>query len=1069
MSHTIRVPAERNARRQDGPSFRRNLMLLKTAGRWAVAATLLGIASPAQAQYFGRNKVQYEKFDWRILKSDHFDLYFYPAESLKVSDAGREAERWYSRLSDIFRHQFDRKSLVFYADHPDFEQTNVIGEQPQEGTGGVTEGQRTRVIMPWTGVYKDDEHVLGHELVHVFQYNIAETAPGQGGLARLNVLPLWLIEGMAEYFSLGRNSELTAMWMRDAVMRDKFPTIKQLTTDPRFFPYRYGQALWAYIGGRWGDRAVVDVYRTALRMGWDQALVRALGLTSDSLSKDWAAANKTFYASQIASRTHPDSAGYHVVKAKEHSEYNVSPALSADGKYVAFFTTKTNLFGIDLVLADAATGKIIRRLAGPQSDGHFDAISFINSSGTFSPDGSRFAFITYNKGDNQIVIVRTSSGRIQQEIRSREIGAIYNLAWSPDGKSLAFTGSKGGVSDLYLMDLAKGSLRQLTNDRYADIQPAFSPDGKTIAFVTDRTEQTSFDKLTFGELELATIDIESGQVTPVKAFTRGSHLNPQYAPDGKNLYFVANQDGVSDLYRKDLESNQIFRITHVSTGVSGITEISPSITVAAKTGTLIFTIFRNQGHELISLEPSRLVGEPVDVVAAATIASAATLPPGDVAGAMSVASYLSDPTNGLVTTEDMQIRPYKASFALDALGQPSVGVATGPFGTGVAGGVYAIWGDQLSDQAIFSALSANGQVKDFGGALYYQNLKRRWNWLAGFEHTPFLSGGSFVDYSGSGTGSCASICYYQILQRVYQTAAQYSIQYPFSSTKRIEFGLGATRYAWEQQLDSLVYDGSGTVVLGRGTSYESPHKPVYFSQATAALVGDNAFGAFTSPIAGRRYRFEVAPTVGTVHFTAARADYRRYYFKRPFTFALRGLHYGRYGRDADNPELLTPMYLGDETLIRGYGYNSIINSSSAECTAGGATAGGCPVFQRLFGSRLAVANAELRIPVFGTSSFGLINFPYLPLEVSPFFDAGISWTADQAPDLRWDKYGNNTPSCTQNSQFFTPCAQRIPVFSAGVSFRFNILGYMILETYVAKPFQRPLKDRVWGIQIAPGW
>ncbi len=1063
----VRVPSlSRNVRtRPDGPSRRGNSMLLTTVRALFVAAVALIAVRPADAQYFGRNKVQYEKFDWRILKSDHFDLYFYPAESLKVADGAREAERWYSRLSDIFRHQFDRKSLVFYADHPDFEQTNVIGEQLSEGTGGVTEGMRTRVIMPWTGIYKDDEHVLGHELVHVFQYNIAETAPGQGGIARLNALPLWLIEGMAEFFSLGRNDALTAMWMRDAVMRDKFPTIKQLTTDPRFFPYRYGQALWAYIGGRWGDRAVVDVYRTSLRLGWDAALVRALGLTSDSLSKDWAAANKAFYASQIAARTHPDSVGRKVVQAKGHSEYNVSPALSADGKHLAFFTTKTNLFGIDLVLADAATGKIQRRLAGPQSDGHFDAISFINSSGAFSPDGQRFAFIVYNKGDNQITIVKTSSGKVERSYRPRDIGAVYNLAWSPDGAQLAFTGSQGGVGDLYLMDVASGTTRQLTNDRHADIQPAFSPDGRTLAFVTDRSDATSFERMTFGELQLATIDIASGQVTARAAFGRGKHLNPQYSPDGKNLYFVSDQDGVSDLYRMDLQSSQIYRITRLSTGVSGITAISPSITVAQQTGTLIFTIFRDQGHELITLDPSRLDGELVDVAAAATIASAATLPPGDVAGSMSVAGYLSDPLSGLATGADMQVKPYHASFALDALGQPSVGVATGPFGTGVAGGVYAIWGDQLSDQTIFSALSANGQVKDFGGALYYQNLKRRWNWLTGVEHTPYLSGGSFVDF---GSPRCPSLCYYQLLQRIYQSQGQFSIQYPFSTTKRIEFGLGATRVAWEQQIDSLVYDPSGVAVIGRGTQVGSPREPVYYSQATAALVGDNAFGAFTSPIAGRRYRFELAPTIGTVRFTGARADFRRYFFSRPLTFALRGMHYGRYGRDADNPLQLSPMYLGDETLIRGYGYNSI---GLNECSAGGnASSTRCPVFERLFGSRLAVANAEIRIPVLGTSSFGLINFPYLPLEVSPFFDVGLAWTNDQSPDLRFDLYGANTPSCSGSTALvYTPCAQRIPVFSTGISFRVNILGYMILETYVAKPFQRPTKGHVWGIQIAPGW
>src|SRR6476469_326609 len=184
----------------------RRATLLALAG-----GLLFASAPPAAAQYFGRNKVQYEKFDFRIMRTPHFDMYFYPAESLVVHDAGRMAERWYARHSDSFRHTCERKSIVFYADQPDFQQTNVVGDELSEGTGGVTEGLRTRVVMPFTGIYADNDHVLGHELVHMFQYSVAENGPG--GLARLNQLPLWLIEGMAEYFSLGRDDPLTAMWL----------------------------------------------------------------------------------------------------------------------------------------------------------------------------------------------------------------------------------------------------------------------------------------------------------------------------------------------------------------------------------------------------------------------------------------------------------------------------------------------------------------------------------------------------------------------------------------------------------------------------------------------------------------------------------------------------------------------------------------------------------------------------------------------------------------------------------------------------------------------------------------
>ena len=230
------------------------------------AATLLPPAG-AGAQYFGRNKVQYETLDFRVLETPHFGIYHYPVEATAARDAARMAERWYARFSPAFSYQFDERSIVFYADQPDFQQTNVISGALTEGTGGVTEGARTRVVMPFTGVYADNDHVLGHELVHVFQYGLAQT-PAGGGLDRLGALPLWLIEGMAEYMSLGRNDPNTAMWMRDAVRNDRLPTIDQLTRDASFFPYRYGQALWAYLGGRYGDETVVQVYRAALRYGF---------------------------------------------------------------------------------------------------------------------------------------------------------------------------------------------------------------------------------------------------------------------------------------------------------------------------------------------------------------------------------------------------------------------------------------------------------------------------------------------------------------------------------------------------------------------------------------------------------------------------------------------------------------------------------------------------------------------------------------------------------------------------------------------------------------------------------
>ncbi|MGH7670933.1 MAG: hypothetical protein ACRENQ_15715, partial [Gemmatimonadaceae bacterium] len=203
-------------------------------------------------------------------------------------------------------------------------------------------------------------------------------------------------------------------------------------------------------------------------------------------------------------------------------------------------------------------------------------------------------------------------------------------------------------------------------------------------------------------------------------------------------------------------------------------------------------------------------------------------------------------------------------------------------------------------------------------------------------------------------------------------------------------------------------------------------------------------------------------------------DYRRYFFDNPFTFAVRGLHYGRYGRDAENygGGGLYPIYLGEETLIRGYGYGSF---GPNECVSAG-NSNACPVFDRLLGSRVDVVNLEFRIPLLGSPVFGLLPTSFLPVEIAPFFDGGIAYSSTQPPDFRWATSANNIPaSCAKaaaqqaQSLYGINCVDHIPVFSAGVTTRINLLGYLILETYVAHPFQRPGKNWVVGIQLAPGW
>jgi len=199
------------------------------------------------------------------------------------------AERSYARLSRVLHHEFQgRKPIILYASQSDFQQTNVT--DVFEGLEGSTDFFKHRMVLPFTGSYHDFEHVLTHEMVHQFQYDVYSRGRiGAGVQTLINVNPpLWFMEGMAEYLSRGPIDPFTAMTLRDAALNGHLPSIEQMTYDPNIFPYHYGHALMAYIGEKWGDEAIGEILQASTTSGIEGAIRRATGLSLQELSDDCA-------------------------------------------------------------------------------------------------------------------------------------------------------------------------------------------------------------------------------------------------------------------------------------------------------------------------------------------------------------------------------------------------------------------------------------------------------------------------------------------------------------------------------------------------------------------------------------------------------------------------------------------------------------------------------------------------------------------------------------------------------------------------------------------------------------
>lgn len=969
-----------------------------------------------------------------MLKTEHFDIHYYPAERDATLIAARLAERWRSRLTQFLAHDLTgRQPLILYAGGPQFRETNVISGDIGEGTGGVTEALRRRVVLPFAGPFHETDHVIGHELVHAFQYQITsraglsiESMPGAAAL------PLWFIEGMAEYLSIGPSDPHTAMWLRDASSR-KLPTIGDLES-PRFFPYRYGEALVAYIAGRFGEVALRNLLLAGAKdRDIRRAITEVLRLTPEQLAADW---HREIQSMSSAVAAHTDSAaryGRRLVRVRDGaSHYEMGPALSPDGRWIMFLSDR-DLFSIDLFLADGTTGKVVRRITETALDPHLQSLQFISSAGAWDPSGRRFAFAAVKASRPILAIYDVEQERVVRELKLDQLDEAYSPSWSPTGNAIVFSGLQGGLLDLFVYDLTKGSLRQLTTDAYADLQPAWSPDGRTIAFATDRFT-TNLNTMDFGSPKLAVLTVSSGAIRRLGSQS-GKQINPQWSADGRVLYYVSDASGIANVYRLELASGATAPVTNLYTGASGITALSPALSVAQESGALVFSAFENQGLALYRVDtPRPLSGD----LPTATV----RLPPADRRDR--VATALADASTGLPADRTFPVTDYKSRLSLEYVAPPTLVGGVDRFGTHVGGGIALVFGDLLENHNLITGLQVNGSFKDVFALVGYQNLRRRFNWGIAAQQVPYLSGG----YAQGFTTMNGQPVFAQqvLLERQTNREIGFFSAYPFSRAQRIELSTAYTNISFDRELHTAFFDPNTGAFLGETVEQGQVPDPLNLAQVSTALVFDNALLGATSPVIGQRYRLEASPMLGSIQMVQGLADFRRYFLPvRPVTLALRVLHYGRYGRDAEDTRL-TPLFLGYESLVRGYSYRSF---DPSECQPPPSAPNSCPVFDQLLGSRILVGNAELRFPLFGLLGIGSGYYGVFPLEVGVFGDAGVAWHQGQTPRL----FGGDRPA----------------VASAGLAARLNLFGLAVAQFDYVHPFDRPQRRWLWQLSLQPGF
>lgn len=1059
------------------------------------ALTLALSVSPLGAQaYFGKNQVQYQHFDWKVIETDHFLVHYYPDERVAALDAARMAERAYSRLSRILDHEFsDKKPIMVFASRSHFGQNNVTGDLG-EGTGGVTEPMRDRMLLFFTGDYRSFEHVLTHEMVHEFQFDIFQGGRGAGGaisgLMRVQP-PLWFMEGMAEYLSIGPGDPNTATIMRDAALNGRLPTIEEMTQRPdKFFPYRYGQSFWAWVAERWGDDIVGTIMADVPSMGVDQAFERETGEQIDDLGDEWHDAMQVRHLPQIAHLERPRNfARALLTERRSGGQIFIAPAISPDGQYIAFLSNGSFLRGqvfIDLWLADARTGKRITRLVKSTFDPNFEELQLLYSQSAFSPDGSRLAFTAVGGGKEVLHILDVESRKVVTSI-TLPLDGITGPTWSNDGRRLVFSGNDGGITDLYMVDSDGGNLRQLTNDRYGDLQPQWSPDGKTIAFATERGDGADIGILRFPRLRIALYHLATGRIEILPG-QDGLNINPMWAPDSRSIAYVSDRTGIQNVFLYDFSDHEHYQLTNVVGGVTALTAVSPAISWARQADELVFTYYEDGDYAVWQIDdPRRLKREPYDLelspspprtpVAARpersradslatrlAIGDSATgrspsnsfyrtlrgfrpsgAPPGEnEAGrpGLSVAALLDSGDLALPDTTEFEQYDYHTHFSPDYIARPTVGYARDNFGSGVFGGTAIVLSDMVGNNQLAFAGAVNGRIQEAQVFAGYTNLAHRIQYTTGIFQTPYYFGENPY-YTETPDGFDET----QVITRYIFRQAFAAGIYPFDRFTRLEFAARYTNLDRTDLLYTRTLDGAGLQV----TPYEREQlhsHTVNFIQPSLAYVSDNVLWGSTAPIYGRRYRFQLQPAIGNYQWMEYLGDYRRYdpILFNYLTVATRLTANISMGRDADS----TRQYLGWGDMLRGYDRHTFISNERNCPVASPTQAYRCSPLQ---GSSLVFASAELRFPLIrGGSIAGVVPIP--TVEGAVFYDAATAWFDGQT--VRWHR-----------ARVTDPANVRSILTSHGFGIRVNLFNYIILRWDYAIPHDAPNNKGFWQFSLYP--
>ena len=807
--------------------------------------TSLSYAQMVYFPYYGKNKVLYTKFDWKVYKTDHFDIFYYADDTRGLQKIANLAESAYKSISEDIKHQLSASvPLLYYRTSTDFYQTNLF--QIPEGVLGVAEPLLYRIAIQGDMSIDETHDLIEHELSHVFEYDLLWGSPG-GVLYALSAPPGWIFEGYCEY-----NTQTWAPWsaliVRDAALNDRIPELAgggnlySRYPLPRPPDYDFGHAIFDFIEHKYGKNGIRDFWHSMKNtplIGNQNPIKRAFKQPIKEFNYEFKKYLRAKHK-QFLTRENPED--YSIPIGPEfplnpyYHAYSIAPSPSGD--IVAALLANYKELDYDIILFSTKDGKIIKNITkGYTAKYEFLKFEVDPSMGrdlAWDSDGDRIAFFGRAGRKHSLFIIDPLSGKIVQDIKIKQ-DQPSSPCFFPNGQELLFTAFDNGIHDIFKVNLSTGDVLNLTANDLFEKAPSLSHDGQTIAY-TIRID--AYDKLFISSINNLK---KRTQLT----FGEGNTITPAFSQDDRELFFAGDKKEAHNIYSLNLDSAEIKRYSDVRTG-----NFFPS-PMPNESNAILFSSFNKGAFQIFKSVLEGEVDESVTFV--------------DMDYEEEFERFEPIVT---VDIDEKKITPYKGLSKLYLNNRPPIGAVISTDGS-IYGGTSLSFSDLLGDHN-FNLLAY--QVRSFRSYVFsYANLKRRFQFVAeAFQYTIYY----YTPYSYLDPNFYQLLSYRDALATRTMMGASVNGFYPFNRYYRGQVGLSFLNYE-EDFYDPYLNQGTG----------QSNQQYGYFLNGNslsvnAALIGETTNFRYYGPYSGHTFMLSLAQTIPVtknfINNTTAQVDLRKY-------------------------------------------------------------------------------------------------------------------------------------------------------------------------------------------------